>query len=121
METSENKFSDIEHCPIRQVISHFCTKWGLLLICVIAENPNIRFNEICRILPDISAKVLSSTLKTLVGDGLISRKLYAEVPPRVEYSLTERSETLIPLITPLIGWAEANFQDILRSRKKAKK
>lgn len=121
MEECENKFGDIEHCPIRQVISHFSTKWGLLLLCVIAERPNIRFNELGRALPDISSKVLSSTLKTLEADGLLRRKLYGEVPPRVEYSLTPRGESLLPLLQPLIQWALANFQDILRSRKKVRK
>ena len=60
--------------------------------------------------------MLSAVLKTLEADGLVSRKVYAEVPPRVEYGLTERGMTLIPLIDNLINWAKANMDDILADR-----
>ena len=73
-----------------------------------------RFNEIGRAIPDISPKVLTETLKSLEADGLISRKLYAEIPPKVEYSLTELGKSLIPLLGNLIEWALDNFEAIAK-------
>ena len=65
----------------------------------------------------ISQKMLTSTLKTLEADGYVNRKVYAEVPPRVEYSLTTRSETLIPIMNSLIEWAGDNMAMILKDRQ----
>ncbi|WP_304647623.1 helix-turn-helix domain-containing protein, partial [Paramuribaculum intestinale] len=72
------------------------------------------FNEIGRAIPDISPKVLTDTLKSLEADGLISRKLYAEIPPKVEYSLTELGKSLMPLLGSLIEWALDNFNAIAK-------
>ena len=72
------------------------------------------FNEIGRAIPDISPKVLTETLKSLEADGLISRKLYAEIPPKVEYSLTELGKSLMPLLGNLIEWALDNFNAIAK-------
>ena len=103
-ENITQKYSDIQHCPIRNVISHFSTKWGLLILSMLGEYQCLRFNEISRALPDISPKVLSSTLKMLESDGLISRKIYPVVPPRVEYSITGKGQSLIPILNELIKW-----------------
>lgn len=103
------KFSDVEHCPIRNVISHFSTKWGLLILVVLGEANCIRFNELTKIIPDISPKVLTSTLKTLESDGLINRKMYACIPPKVEYSITEKGKSLIPILGELVNWALFNW------------
>ena len=70
-------------------------------------------------IPDISQKMLTSTLKSLEADGYVTRKAYAEVPPRVEYSLTPRAETLIPILDHLIEWALDNMAVILKDRDKA--
>lgn len=106
------KYSRIEQCPIRKVISRFSGKWSILLLCVIAENQTTRFNAISKAVPDISPKVLSGTLKNLETDGLVKRTLYAEIPPRVEYSLTPLGHSLMPLITNLIDWAFEHFDEI---------
>lgn len=98
------KYSDIEHCPVRNVISHFSTKWGLLILAMLGEARCMRFNEILHALPDISPKVLSSTLKALEMDGLIKRKLYPSVPPKVEYSITDKADSLMPILGALIKW-----------------
>lgn len=98
------KYSDIGNCPVRNVISHFSTKWGLLVLAMLGETRCLRFNEIRHALPDISPKVLSSTLKTLETDGLVSRKLYPSIPPKVEYSITEKGDTLMPILCDLIRW-----------------
>lgn len=108
------KFTGIASCPVRNVISRFSGKWTMLVLCVLAENDTTRFNEIGKAIPDISPKVLTETLKSLESDGLISRKLYAEIPPRVEYSLTELGKSLMPLLGNLIEWALLNFDSITK-------
>lgn len=103
------KFTCIDNCPVRNVIARFSGKWSMLVLCVLAENDATRFNAIGKAIPDISPKVLTETLKNLERDGLVTRRLYAEVPPRVEYSLTPMGRSLMPLIGNLIDWAMENF------------
>lgn len=108
------KYTGISTCPVRNIIARFSGKWAMLVLCVLAENEVTRFNEIGKAIPDISPKVLTETLKSLESDGLISRKLYAEIPPRVEYSLTDLGNSLIPHIGNLIDWALKNFDAIAK-------
>lgn len=112
LELKENleKYTRIEECPVRNVISHFSGKWSILVLCVLAENETTRFNAIGRAIPDISPKVLTATLKTLEEDKLVKRELFAEIPPRVEYSLTEKGRSLMPHLNGLIGWALDNWK-----------
>ncbi|MCM1142308.1 MAG: helix-turn-helix transcriptional regulator [Muribaculum sp.] len=114
LELQENlkKFTHIDECPIRNVISRFSGKWQMLVLCVLAENETTRFNAIGKAIPDISPKVLSDTLKNLERDHLIERKIYAEIPPRVEYSLTDLGRSLIPVIGGLITWSIENFEAV---------
>lgn len=111
----ETVFTD---CPIRNVLARISGKWSLLVLYTLDRNgmSPMRFNQLRRAIPDISQKVLTTTLRTLETDGLICRKVFAEVPPRVEYSLTERALTLIPLVDSLINWAADNMADIMRDR-----
>lgn len=111
----ETVFTD---CPIRNVLARISGKWSLLVLYTLDSNgmSPMRFNQLRRAIPDISQKVLTTTLRTLETDGLICRKVFAEVPPRVEYSLTERALTLIPLVDSLINWAADNMADIVRDR-----
>ena len=81
----------------------------------------MRFSAIHRQMTDISQKMLTSTLRRLEQDGLLSRKAYPEVPPRVEYTLTPRGESLMPHLVSLIGWALENFDAILRDRNTNRK
>ena len=108
------KYTGISSCPVRNVVARFSGKWSMLILCVLSENDATRFNEIGKAIPDISPKVLTETLKGLEADGLISRKLYAEIPPRVEYSLTDLGKSLIPVLGNLIGWALENFDAIAK-------
>lgn len=107
------KYSRVEDCPIRNVLSHFSGKWSLLILCVLSENDSTRFNEISKAIPDISSKVLSDTLKGLVAHRLISRTIYSEIPPRVEYSLTPLGQSLMPIVSELINWAVDNYSSII--------
>lgn len=112
LELKENlqKYSCIEACPVRNIISRFSTKWSILILCVLAENETTRFNAIGRAIPDISPKVLAATLKILEEDMLVKRELFPEIPPRVEYSLTEKGRSLMPHISGLISWALENWK-----------
>lgn len=109
--------SIIEICPIRNVVARFGDKWSLLVLMVINGENIVRFNQLGRMIPDISTRVLSSTLKTLEADGLISRKVYAQKPPKVEYSLTDTGKSLIPLILQLTEWAQKNMKGVMAHRK----
>lgn len=108
-------------CPIRNILARISDKWSLVVIYTLnkAENKPIRFKEMQRQIPDISQKMLTVTLRTLEEDGYVTRTIYPEVPPRVEYSLTERAKSLLPHINSLIGWAVDNMKDIMRDRKMA--
>lgn len=112
-----NQFSDVSNCPVRNIVARFGAKWPMLILLLLDVLGTARFSDIARHIPDISSKVLSKELKTLEADGLISRQAYAEIPPRVEYTLTERGTTLIPLLLPLIEWAKENMKPIQKSRK----
>ena len=111
MRRKEEKNTIIEICPVRNVIARFGNKWALLVILILSENKVLRFSELKKMIPDVSSRMLSSTLRTLEADGLVSRKVYPEVPPKVEYSLTETGLSLVPFIVQLTEWA------LLSSRK----
>lgn len=121
MRKKEHLNSIIEICPVRNVIARFGNKWALLVILVLSENEPIRYNELGRKIPDISSRVLSSTLRTLEADGLVKRQSYQEVPPRVEYSLTESGKSLVPIILALTKWATTNMKSIIAHREQYQK
>lgn len=107
-------------CPIRNILSRFGDKWSLLVIYTLdKQNRAVRFKELQREISDISQKMLTVTLRTLEEDGLVTRTVYPEVPPRVEYLLTERAKSLLPHINALIGWALENMDAIMSDRKTA--
>lgn len=108
--------SIIEICPVRNVIARFGNKWALLVILVISENEPIRFNELGRKIPDISPRILANTLRTLEADALVDRHYYQEVPPRVEYTLTDTGRSLVPIIASLTEWAQANMKNVMQHR-----
>lgn len=108
------------NCPIRNILARICDKWSLVVIYTLdsSEGEAVRFKELERKIPDISQKMLTVTLRTLEEDGYVSRKVYPEVPPRVEYSLTVRTQSLLPHINALLAWAVENREAIMRDRKK---
>lgn len=118
MKKNTEKFSVIEICPIRNIVARFGDKWSLLVLIIIDNNGIVRFNELCRLIPDISTRVLSSTLRNLESDGLINRKVYAQVPPKVEYTLTDTGKSLIPIIMELTEWAQSNMVKIMEHRNR---
>ena len=117
MRKKEETGSIIEMCPVRNVIARFGNKWALLTVLIIGEQGVVRFNELSRLIPDVSSRVLSSTLRTLEADGFIDRKVYAVVPPKVEYRLTDVGKSLLPLIQQLTEWAQTNMKTVMTHRK----
>ena len=107
-------------CPIRNILARISDKWSLLVLYTLNQELKMRFNTLQKSIPDISQKMLTVTLRTLEEDGFVSRKVYAEVPPKVEYSLTDRALSLLPRINTLIAWAKENMEDIIQDRKKSK-
>ena len=108
-------------CPIRNILARISDKWSLLVIYTLhnAGKASMRFKELQRAVPDISQKMLTVTLRTLAEDGLVTRTVFPEVPPRVEYALTVRAQSLLPHIDALIGWAKENMEAILQDRRVA--
>ena len=90
-------------CPIRNIIARITDKWSLFVLYFLEQKEVLRFNDLWRQIPDISQKMLTSTLRHLEEDGIISRELFAEVPPKVEYRLTERGKSLLPHMDALIA------------------
>ncbi len=118
--TTNIKETVFQDCPIRGVLARICDKWSLLVVYTINSHGGgpLRFNALRKLIPDISQKMLTSTLRTLEDDGYVTRKIHAEVPPRVEYSLTPRAQSLIPIIDSLISWAADNMAAIMRDRSR---
>lgn len=118
MESSKilKEFPPTGDCPVRNILSRVGDKWSMLVLLTLHANGVMRFNEIHRSLGDISHRMLTVTLRTLEADGLVCREVYAEVPPRVEYRLTERGLSLLPHIFGLVEWAQSNKAAILSDR-----
>lgn len=93
-------------------------KWALEVFLKVSENEPVRFNELYRTIPAISEKVLSQVLRQLYTDGILDRQLYPDVPPRVEYSVSDFGKTLLPHVKALINWGRENFDQIMSNRQK---
>lgn len=105
-------------CPIRNILARISDKWSILVLFTLNQSTLMRFNTLQKNIPDISQKMLTVTLRTLEEDGFVKRQVYAEVPPRVEYSLTDRAISLLPHINSLISWAKDNMNAILIDRER---
>ena len=103
-----HKKSEDKHvcfCPLEGVIDVISKKWALLIVNAIGNCDKLRFNDLMEELDGISPKTLSDTLKELQAQGLVKRESFAEIPPRVEYSLTKDGAELRKSIVPLLRWA----------------
>jgi DNA-binding HxlR family transcriptional regulator len=96
-------------CPVEMAMSLISGKWKVLILWHLAEGI-LRFNELRRIFPDVSHKMLTQQLRELEQDGIIKRKVYAQSPPKVEYSLTEFGESLVPHLHSLNEWGAEYLQ-----------
>ena len=106
---------DPAKCPVRDVLDHVGDKWSTLILSVLAPGPR-RFGQLRRAIPDISQRMLTQTLRDLQRDGLVRRRVFATVPPSVEYALTGLGESLLEPILGLMQWASAHHATIRASR-----
>ena len=115
----------IDTCPIHGVIDIVSKKWSLLIVAVLGNSSKMRYNDILKELKGISPKTLADTLKRLLNAKIIERQAFNEIPPRVEYSLSEDGEKLRDSVIPIINWAveRSSHKDciILQSVLKKKK
>lgn len=104
----KGKVKNIQDTPFGYTLSVIGGKWKMVIIYLLAENQTVRFNDLKRQIGAITFKTLSSQLKELEADGMVKRKEYPQVPPKVEYSLTEKAETLLPVLEGLCEWGVKN-------------
>ena len=97
---------ELPSCPVQITLSLIDNKWKALIIGEILFEGTQRFNELRKALPNISQKILTQNLRSMESSGLVVRKVFAEVPPRVEYSLTELGLSLRPIIDAMMKWGE---------------
>src|SRR6266404_5574701 len=112
-----------ENYPSRRLLDVIGDKWKPIVVIILGKGMR-RYGELRRCLPDVSKKMLTQTLRTLEGDGLLKRTVYAEVPPRVEYELTPLGRSFLEPVMSLCRWASRHTQDldaVLAGRKKSKR
>ncbi|WP_026560625.1 helix-turn-helix domain-containing protein [Bacillus sp. J37] len=99
---------NIQETPFGYTLSVVGGKWKMLILSLLSENQPVRFNDMKRRIGTITFKTLSSQLKDLEADGMVRRTEYPQIPPKVEYSLTPKAETLLPVLEQLCEWGEKN-------------
>lgn len=109
-------FRDIDNCAIRDVISQISDKWSIMILLSLAKG-TLRFGQLRSRIENISQRVLTSTLRKLERDGYVEREVFAVIPPRVDYSLTEQGRSLLPPLVALCRWAESHQAGIRTARK----
>jgi DNA-binding HxlR family transcriptional regulator len=104
-----------ERCPTRMVLDRIADKWTVLIVGALEEKTK-RFGELRREVGGVSQKMLTQTLRGLERDGVVVRTVYASVPPKVEYSLTQLGRTLVRMLEEIREWSEHNIEDVLKAR-----
>ena len=100
-------------CPSQDILALIGGKWSMLLLCILADGP-VRTGELARRAGGISQKMLTQTLRELERHGIVQRRDYSEVPPRVEYSLTALGRSLSGLVRQIESWVESNYSRMTR-------
>src|SRR4051812_21673815 len=115
-----NLIEDHRNCPIRDLLARLGDKWSMLVIVSLAKSDTncMRFSELMREVNGISQRMLSSTLRQFERDGIVTRRLYPEVPPRVEYTLTDRGKDFLVPVKALVDWMANEWPSIETSRQK---
>lgn len=101
----KKKLAEDIRCPLEYGLSVFGGKWKSRIICVLAGQKTLRYSEVRKELTNITDAVLAATLKELIADKIVARKSYAEIPPRVEYSLTEKGVSVVPILQSICQWS----------------
>jgi len=105
------------NCPSRQVLDRIGDRWTVLVVGTLSHGP-ARFSELARRIEGVSQKMLTQTLRGLERDGLVTRTVHAEVPPRVDYELTDVGRSLIEPLAALDAWARSHLESIVESRRR---
>ena len=100
---------------IRDVLDRVCDKWSILVLSMLEREP-MRFTALHRAVPGISQRMLTHTLRNLQRDGMVSRESFAEIPPRVEYTLTALGQSLLPAVLSIATWALENHAQLQSNR-----
>ena len=98
-------------CPLEHGLDVFGGKWTSRIICVLAAKETLRYSELRKEMGHITDAVLAATLKELIGNDMVSRKAYDEIPPRVEYSLTEKGASVVPILRSICRWAGIFYKE----------
>ncbi|MFE9235233.1 winged helix-turn-helix transcriptional regulator [Cellulosimicrobium funkei] len=106
------------NCPTRALLDRIGDRWTVLVVGALSEGP-MRFGEIARRIDGVSQKMLTQTLRGLERDGLVTRTMYPQIPPRVEYELTEAGRTLREPLAALETWAKTHMSTVLAARELA--
>jgi DNA-binding HxlR family transcriptional regulator len=102
------------NCEKELTLSIISGKWKITILYYLGTEGTLRFSEIKRLFPKISHKVLTTQVRELEEDGIVHREVYPEVPPRVEYSLTELGESLMPVILMMYDWGKQNLKSFVK-------
>ena len=116
LDANQSEVLEIEACPSRMVFEMLADKWKLMVFHSLRQQPVMRNGELMRTIKGISQKMLTQTLRSLERDGLIERRDYQEVPPRVEYRLTPLGESLCETIGMISNWGQTHYQKINSAR-----
>ena len=98
-------------CPLEYGLDVFGGKWKSRIICVLADKEFLRYSMIRKEMCNITDAVLATTLKELIRDGIVNRKQYDEIPPRVEYSLTEKGKSVVPILQSICQWSGIYYKE----------
>lgn len=107
----KKKLDDDIRCPLEYGLSVFGGKWKSRIICVLSANEKLRYSEIRKEMYNITDAVLASTLKDLISDKIVERKSYDEIPPRVEYSLTDKGKSVVPILQSICRWSDIFYKE----------
>ena len=111
------ELKELPKCPVETTLALIGEKWKILIIRDLL-NGTKRFGELKKVCSGISQKVLTTNLRSMEDAGLVTRKVFPQVPPRVEYSLTPRAHSFLPLVENIINWAKENMEEIIADRVK---
>ncbi|GGI18043.1 winged helix-turn-helix transcriptional regulator [Gottfriedia solisilvae] len=100
------------HCEKELTLSIISGKWKVVILWHLGVEGPHRFSDLQRLFPKISHKILTSQLRELIEDGIVNRKVYPEVPPKVEYSMTELGMTLLPIVQMMYEWGKKRIEDL---------
>lgn len=107
----EKKLEEDIRCPLEYGLGVFGGKWKSRIICVLASKKTLRYSELRKEMTNITDTVLATTLKELIKDEIVNRKSYNEIPPKVEYSLTKKGESVVPILQSICKWSGIFYKE----------